>query len=49
MKNGYFHMNIANNISAVKSIYLVDGQNIPYLADDRITSFVKSIRNNTQL
>ena len=48
-QNGYAHTNIANNMVVVKSMSLVYSQYTSHLSDDRISLFVKSIRNNAQL
>ena len=48
-QNGYSHMNIANNMAAVKVMSPVYGQNTSHFSDDRIPFFVKFIRNNAKL
>ena len=44
--NGYSHMNIANNISAIKSMFVVYGLDIPHFQDPRIALFLNSVKNN---
>ena len=44
--NGYSHMNIANNISAIKSMSVVYGLNKVQFQDSRIALFLKFAKNN---
>ena len=44
--NGYSHTNIANNISAIKSRFVVYGLNTTQFQDNRIALFLKSVKNN---
>ena len=43
---GYSHMNVSNNVAAIKSMSLVYGQNMSEFLDNRIALFIKSIKNN---
>ena len=46
--NGYSHMNIANNISAIKSMSVMYGLNVMHCQDNRIALFLKSLKNNAK-
>ena len=45
---GYSHMNVSNNVAAIKSMSLVYGQDVSKFLDNRISLFIKSIKNNVQ-
>ena len=49
VQNGYSHMNVSNNVAAIKSLSLVYGHDISHCLDNRVSFFIKSIKNNSQL
>ena len=46
---GYSHMNVANNVAAIKSMSLVYGQDVSKFLDNRISLFIKSIKKQCKI